>query len=91
MVNLASMKTDTSCHPFRGRIGDDLSNALVELGRCGGHGPSRQKSKKESGEVNHDVEVSTKDNGEHSSWSCGKKERKLRVRQVPVPERKGSC
>jgi hypothetical protein len=26
--------------------------------------------------VNHDVEVSTKDNGEHSSWSCGKKEEK---------------
>jgi hypothetical protein len=55
------METDTSCLPLLGRIGDDLSNALVELGRCGGHRPSHRESKKESGEVNHDVEVSTND------------------------------
>jgi hypothetical protein len=41
-----------------------LINALVELGRCGDHGPSHRKRKKEtweSGEVHHDVEVSIKD------------------------------
>jgi hypothetical protein len=37
-----------------------LSNALVVLGRCGGHRPNHRESKKESGEVNHDVDVSTK-------------------------------
>lgn len=53
------METDTSCLPLLGRIGDDLSNALVMLGRCGGHRPNDRESKKESGEVNHDVGVST--------------------------------
>ncbi len=50
MVNysLDGEKTDTSLLPLGSRIGDDLSNALVELGRCGGHRPSHRESKKES-------------------------------------------
>jgi hypothetical protein len=81
------METDTGCLPLLGRSGDVLSNALVELGRCGGHRPSHREGKKESGEVNHGVEVRYKGQAysdtrsEHSSWSGGKKD--LRVRQVP--------
>lgn len=55
------METDTGCLPLRGRISNDLSNALVESGRCGGHRPSHRECEKESREVKHDDQVSIKD------------------------------
>jgi hypothetical protein len=41
--------------PLRRRIGDHLSDALVEMGRGGGHGRGRCESEKDSGELNHDL------------------------------------
>jgi hypothetical protein len=43
----------TSTLPFRRGIGDDLSDALVEMCWSGGHGPDRSESEKESGQLNH--------------------------------------
>lgn len=56
------METDTSCLPLRGRIGDGLRDALGELCRSGGRSCGQRKSKKESGEVDHDVQVGINDN-----------------------------
>ena len=49
------METDTSCLPRLLRSDGVLINALVELTWCGVDKPSHRESKKESGEVKHDV------------------------------------